>query len=230
MRFLILLATLVIAAHSGPAMAQKLEDSAVCTDGQQPIERYRNWSENSDAICNYGFVEANRLLAGVLEASSGGVNLAWLKRALGIPRFVQRKGYEPNGFFVVNAGYQVAPTGQDGWEMVIEAYERCSKGAWGRKDVFDVKFHGTGRAPQMESENRGRCISEAAVLDRAIAAGWRYVPGTIVSGTAGPAFWVGALSTDDGRSLVLVNLSRTSELPPCETLEATCAWIAALAS
>lgn len=225
MRFPILLAALAVAALSGPAAAEQPGASAVCSDGQRPIQRYPNWSANSDAICDYGFVEANRRLAGLLEAPSGGVNVEWLKRTLGIPRFVQRDGYEPNGFFVVNAGYQVALTGQDGWEMVIEAYERRREGVRGRKENFDVKFHGTGLNPQMEAANRGRCISEAAVLDRAIAAGWRYVPGGMESGTAGPLFIPGALVTEDGRSLVLINLSRTTELPPRETLEATCAWI-----
>lgn len=198
---------------------------AACQTGERPIRFYANWSANSNAICDYGFVEVNHRLAALLELPGGGASVDWVKRTLGIPHFVQREGFAPNGFFTINAGHQVALAGPDGWEMVVEAYERRREGAWGRKDDFEVKFHGVGLTPQMEAENRGRCLSEAAVLDRAIAAGWRYVPATAVHGTAGPMSWPGTLATDDGRSLMLLNLSRTTELPPRETLEATCAWI-----
>ncbi|WP_428630433.1 hypothetical protein [Sphingopyxis sp.] len=225
MRIPILLAGLAIMALSTPVAAEDPESAASCLAGERPIHRFPAWADKSDAICDYGFVEVNRRLADLLEAPSGAVNIEWLKKTLGVPRFIQREGYEPNGFFVVNAGYQVALAGQDGWEMVIEAYERRREGAWGRKDDFNVKFHGMGLNPQMEAANKGRCISEAAMLDRAIAAGWRYVPGGMESGTAGPIFMPGGLVNDDGRTLVLINLSRTTELPPRETLEATCAWI-----
>ena len=225
MRFPILLAVLAIAALPRVAAAEQPEVAAVCTDGKSPMQRFPNWATSSDAVCDYDFIEVNRRLAGLLELPSGGANVAWLKQALNIPRFVQREGYEPNGFFVVNAGYMVALSGPNGWEMVIETYERRREGDWGRKDNFDVTFHGTGLSPVMEADSRGRCLTEAALLDRAIAAGWRYVPGAIESGTAGPIFMPGALVTDDGRRLRLVHLSNTSELPPRETLEATCAWI-----
>lgn len=225
MRFPIPLAAVIIAAFVAPAAAEPPAAAAACQTGERPIRFYANWSANSDAICAYGFVEVNHRLAALLELPGGGASADWVKRTLGIPHFVQREGFAPNGFFTINAGYQVALAGPDGWEMVVEAYERRREGAWGRKDDFEVKFHGVGLTPQMEAENRGRCLSEAAVLDRAIAAGWRYVPATTVQGTAGPMSWPGALATDDGRSLMLLNLSRTTELPPRETLEATCAWI-----
>lgn len=225
MRITILLAGLAIMALSMPVAAEDRNSAATCVAGEQPIHRFPAWADKSDAICDYGFVEVNRRLADLLEAPSGAVNLEWLKAALGVPRFIQREGYAPNDFYAVNAGYQVALAGKNGWEMLIEAYERRREGAWGRTDDFDAKFLATGLTPQMEAENKGHCISEAEVLDRAIAAGWHYVPGGMESGTVGPIFGPGALATDDGRRLVLVNLSRTTELPPRETLAATCAWI-----
>jgi hypothetical protein len=214
-----------IAALAAPAAAEPPAEAAACETGDRPIRFYSNWSAKSDAICDYGFVEANHRLAGLLELPGGDASIDWLKHTMGIPHLVQREGFAPNGFFTINAGYQVALAGPDGWEMVIEAYQRRREGAWGRKDDFEVKFHGVGLSPQQETESRGRCLSEAAVLDRAIAAGWRYVPGAIESGTAGPIFMPGALVKDDGRRLVLIHLSRTTELPPRATLEATCAWI-----
>lgn len=226
MRFHIPLAlAALIAAIAVPAAAEPPADVVACETGERPIRFYSNWSSSSDAICNYGFVEANHRLAGLLELPGGGASLDWLKQTLDVPHFVQREGFEPNGFFTINAGHQVALAGPDGWEMVIEAYQRRREGAWGSKDEFEVKFHGVGPTAQMTAGKSGRCLSEAVVLDRAIAAGWRYVPGTMQSGTAGPIFMPGALVKDDGRRLVLVHLSRTSELPPRATLEATCAWI-----
>ncbi|MDO9367675.1 MAG: hypothetical protein Q7T68_03825 [Sphingopyxis sp.] len=223
MRIVISVGALAMTALATSAGAA--EPATGCASGEQPIRRIQNWSDKSDAVCSYGFIEANQRLAGLIEAPRGTVGVEWLKHTLGIPRFIQREGYEPNQFFVVNAGYQVALTGPDGWEMVIEAYDRRREGAWGRKADFQVKFHATGLSPEVEAASKGRCLTEASVLDRALAAGWRYVPGGMVSGTAGPLFAPGALVTDDGRSLVLVNLSRTSELPARDKLESTCAWI-----
>lgn len=229
MRLSLLIAALAIATMSGPAAAQSQEQGVGCVEGDRPVIRYPAWASRSDAVCDYGFIEANHRLAGLLEAPGGAAGIAWLKHTLGIPKFIQREGYEPNGFYVINAGYQVSLAGTDSWEMIVEAYQRRREGAWGRKDDFTVKFHMTGLNPATEAASKGRCLSEAAVLDRAIAAGWRYVPGGMDSGTAGPIFVPGALVKDDGRRLTLVHLSRTTELPPRETLEATCAWIFAFA-
>ncbi|MBL0916077.1 MAG: hypothetical protein IBJ13_11380 [Sphingopyxis sp.] len=227
MRFSLLIAALAIAAMPGPAAAQPSSpgSGSGCAAGERSIRHYPNWSGKSDAICDYGFVEANRRLAELIEAPGGEASIAWLMRLLDIPAFNQREGWEPNGFYTINAAHQVALTGVDNWEMIIATYQRRREGAWGRKDDFMVDFLGTGIAPTMEAEYKGRCLSEAEALDRALAAGWRYVPGIIESGTAGPIFIPGSLVKDDGRSLSLVHLSRTMELPPRATLEATCAWI-----
>lgn len=225
MRFPILTAALALAAPCGPAMAAPSEAASGCVAGERPIKHHPNWSSQSDAICDYGFIDFNRRLAGLIEAPGGEVSVEWLKRVLGIPEFVAREGFEPNGVYVIKAAHQVALAGQDDWEMIIATYHHRREGVWGRKDDFRVDFLGSGLNPATEAAYKGRCISEAEVLDRALTAGWWYVPGTIESGTAGPLFMPGALVKDDGRRLVLVHLSSTTELPPRATLEATCAWI-----
>lgn len=226
MRLPMLVAALAIAAISRPAAAEPPHSGhgVGCTAGARPIKHYSNWSSNSDAVCDYGFVEVNRRLAQLIGAPSGDVSIAWLQAVLAVPEFTRREGWEPNGFYIINAAHQVALAGTDNWEMIIATYQRRSEGDWGRKDVFTIDFLSTGVNPATEAEYKGRCLSEAEVLDRATAAGWRYVPGEIGSGTAGPIFTPGALVKDDGRSLRLVHLSNTSELPSRETLEATCAW------
>ncbi|WP_439568530.1 hypothetical protein [Sphingopyxis sp.] len=225
MRIFILTAVLAVATATAPAAAALSEDRGSCVEGQQPIRHFSNWSTNSEAICDYGFVEANRRIADLIEASSGEAGVEWLQKALGVPKFTRRDEWEPNSFYVVKAAHQVALVGRDNWEMIVATYQHRREGDWGRKDDFTVDFLGTGVAPTMEAAFKGRCLSEAEVLDRALAAGWHYVPGRIESGTAGPIFWPGSLSKVDGRSLSLAHLSRTTELPPRETLEATCAWI-----
>lgn len=40
---------------------------AACQTGERPIRFYANWSANSNAICDYCFVEVNHRLAGSLE-------------------------------------------------------------------------------------------------------------------------------------------------------------------
>jgi hypothetical protein len=222
-----LVAAAMIAAFVAPAAAEPPADAAACQTGERPIKHHPNWSSKSNAICDYGFIDANRRLAGLIEAPGGAVSVEWLKRVLRIPEFVAREGYEPNGFYIIKAAHQVALVGEDDWEMIIATYHYRREGAWGRKDDFRIDFLGTGVNPETEAAYRGRCISEAEVLDRALAAGWRYLPGAIESGTAGPIFMPGALVKDDGRRLVLVHLSGTTELPPRATLEAKCAWIAA---
>ncbi len=224
---ILLAAAAAIAAFAAPAAAEPPADAAACQPGEKPINRHSNWSSKSNAVCDYGFIDVNRRLAGLIEAPGGEASVEWLKRVLGIPEFIAREGYEPNGFYVIKAAHQVALVGQDDWEMIIATYHYRREGAWGRKDDFRIDFLGTGINPATEAAYKGRCISEAEVLDRALAAGWRYVPSTIESGTAGPISMPGALVKDDGRRLVLIHLSRTSELPPRATLEAKCAWIAA---
>jgi len=221
-----LVAAAMIAAFVAPAAAEPPADAAVCRAGERPIKRFENWSRKSNAICEYGFIEVNRRLAGLIEAPGGAVSVEWLKRVLGIPAFVAREGYEPNGFYVIKAAHQVALAGEDDWEMIIATYHFRREGAWGRKDDFRIDFLGTGVNPATEAAYKGRCISEAEVLDRALAAGWRYAPSTLESGTVGPISMPGALVKDDGRRLVLIHLSRTTVLPSRATLEATCAWIA----
>lgn len=214
-----LLAATPILAQPNPAPA------AMCRTGDRPVSYRGGWPQTSDAICDYDFAEANRLLADMLEAPPTAVRTEWLKWRLGIPDFMQREGYEPNEFYVVNAGYYVVLAGASGWDMVVELYENRREGAWGSKDSVTVRFHSTVPTSQLDAKTNPGCLTEAALLDRAVAAGWHYVPGSMQSGTAGPIFVPGALATDDGRSLVLANLSRTSALPARETLEATCAWI-----
>lgn len=222
-----LVAAAMMALFVVPAAAEPSVDAAACRPGEQPIKHHQNWSSKSNAICDYGFIDFNRRLAGLIEARSGEVSVAWLTRVLGIPAFVARDDYKPNGFYVIQAAHQVALVGQDDWEMIIATYHYRREGTGGRKDDFAIDFLGTGIKAATEAAYTGRCISEAEVLDRALVAGWRYVPGGIESGTAGPIFMPGALVKDDGRRLVLVHLSRTTELPSRPTLEATCAWISA---
>lgn len=221
-----LVAAAMMAVFVVPAAAEPSADAAACLPGERPIKHFQSWSSESNAICDYGFIEVNRRLAELIEAPGGDASVAWLKRVLGIPAFVAREGYEPNGFYVIKAAHQVALAGHDDWEMIIATYHYRREGAWGRKDDFKVDFLGSGVNPATEAAYKGRCISEAEVLNRALAAGWRYVPSTIESGTVGPISMPGALVKDDGRRLVLLHLSRTAELPPRATLEATCAWIA----
>lgn len=225
MRLALLIAGLALFALPVAAPAEDPAFAPVCRTGDRPVSYHQGWPQTSDTICDYDFAEANRRLADLLEAPRSAVRTDWLKWHLGIPDFMQREGYEPNEFYVVNAGYYVVLAGARGWDMVVELYENRREGAWGSKDSVTVRFHSTVPTSQLDAKANPGCLTEAALLDRAIAAGWHYVPGSTESGTAGPIFVPGALATDDGRSLVLANLSRTSVLPARETLEASCAWI-----
>ncbi|NIJ35747.1 hypothetical protein FHR22_000396 [Sphingopyxis panaciterrae] len=232
MRTAFLIACFILLASPAAASAQpeasgtaEAPAAASCRPGERPTSYQQGWPQTSDAICDYDFAEANRRLANLLELPAGAANIEVLKGLLDVPHFNLRDGYEPNEFYVVNAGYLAILAGRDGWDMVIAASADRREGAWGSKTHFGAKFLSTVPSPQLDVRTNPGCLSEAALLDRAIAAGWRYVPGGTQSGTAGPIFVPGALVKDDGRSLVLAKLSRTTALPPRETLEATCAWI-----
>lgn len=218
------LTLMLTSIHGEAGYAKSRKSSGICQPEKRPL---RTPSEGeSDAVCSYDIAEFNRRLANFIEMPAGGFTLDYMQKLLSMPAMRQRPdlGYSKS---YKETGYSTALAGKGGWTAIIDIYFRERDIIRGRRHdltiLSRVSFPSTYADPKQSN-----CITEAEILDRAIAAGWRYellsgdlsVP--MEDGTS--EIFTAQLSKDDGRTLGISTLPDKNGAPPRAKLESTC-WI-----
>lgn len=223
--FALLVAAPVVSSHAHPPETVR---QGSCKAEVMALRQIADGPDKSDATCDYDFAEFNRRLANLLEVSSGTYTTAYLEKLLAMPPMQKRPDIGPNPSYRVMAEYSIVLAGKGGWSAKVEINLRKADIIPGRRS--DVRISARPTYPSVYADpKQSNCITEAEMLDRAIAAGWRYelLSGDLHQPMDGKSeFFTAQLSKDDGRILNFSTLPDKSGAPPRATLEATC-WIGA---